>query len=166
MLVGTVLGQAMVKELSPLIAAGNFKCAAPILSAGLFLCGVGSTLVVVLLSVVGESSVHLFSTQSNTTANLSLAFLVAGLGWSAQQGILILQATFAAAQRYGLLAGIGIAAAVANATSILVGSMLWPGYLGFLLGTSIGLVLSLALWVALVRYGMPNLFPLPGFRAT
>ena len=36
-LVGTVLGQAMVGQLSPQLAAGDFEHAAPVLSAGLFI---------------------------------------------------------------------------------------------------------------------------------
>ena len=69
MLVGTVLGQAMVKELSPLIAAGDFKSASSTLSAGLFLCAIGSMVVVGLMSVLGESSMHFFGSQSSTVVN-------------------------------------------------------------------------------------------------
>lgn len=163
MLVGTVLSQAMVRELSPRMVAGDFEHAAPVLSTGLFLCAVGSVAVVALLALVGETSVHLLSKQSSTAVNWSLAFFVAGLGWAAQQGVLILQATVAATQRYASLAGISAAAAVVNSVSIVAGSMLLPGYLGFLLGTSIGFLLSLALWVVLVRRLMPRLFPLPRF---
>ena len=163
MLVGTVLGQAMVRELSPRMAAGDFEHAAPVLSTGLFLCGAGSAAVVALLVLAGESSVYFLSKQSSATVNWSLAFLVAGFGWAAQQGVMILQATVAATQRYASLAGISIAAAVASSASIVAGSMLLPGYLGFLLGTSIGFLLSLALWVVWVRRLMPLLFPLPRF---
>ena len=163
MLVGTVLGQAMVRELSPRMAVGDYEHAAPVLSAGLFLCAAGSAVVVALLVLVGESSVHLLSKQSNTAVNWPLAFLVAGLGWAAQQCVLVLQASVAATQRYAALAGISAAAAVASAASIVAGSMLLPDYLGLLLGTSIGFLLSLALWVALVRRLMPRLFPLPRF---
>ncbi len=163
MLVGTVLGQAMVRELSPRMAAGDYERAAPVLSAGLVMCVAGSAAVVALLAVAGESSVHMISKQGSAAIDWSLAFFVAGLGWAAQQGVLVLQATVAATQRYASLAGISIVAAVASAASIVAGSMLLPGYLGFLLGTSAGFLLSLVLWVALVRRLIPSMFPLPRF---
>lgn len=163
MLVGTVLGQAMVRELSPRMAAGDYEQAAPIVSAGLVMCGVLSAAVVALLAIAGDSSVHMLSKHGSAEVNWSLAFFVAGLGWAAQQGVLVLQATVAATQRYASLAWISIAAAAASAASIVAGSMLLPGYLGFLLGTSAGFLLSLVLWVALMRHLMPRLFPLPRF---
>lgn len=163
MLVGTVIGQAMVRELSPRIAAGDYASAAPVLSAGLFMCAGGSAVVVTLLVFVGESSLYLLTKQSGTAVNWALAFLVAGLGWAAQQGTLMLQATVAATQRYASLAGISIAAAVTNSASAVAGSILMPGYLGLLLGSSFGFFLSLALWAVLLRRLVPNMFPLPRF---
>jgi O-antigen/teichoic acid export membrane protein len=163
MLVGTVLGQAMVKELSPLMEITNFERAAPVLSVGLFLCLTGSIAVVTLLALAGEYIVHLLSKQSVINVDWSLAFVVTGLGWAAQQIILVLQSTLAAAQCYASLARISIVAAIASATSIVVGSILLPSYLGFLLGTSVGLMLSLVLWIVLVRRRLPSMFPLPRF---
>ena len=163
MLVGTVLGQAMVGQLSPRMAAGEYEHAAPVLSAGLCMCAAGSLAVVALLTVAGEASVHLLSKQSSTVTNWSLAFLVAGLGWAAQQCVLVLQATVAATQRYASLAWISVAAAVTSASAMVAGAMLLPDYLGFLLGTSAGFLLSLALWAVLVRRLIPRMFPLPRF---
>ena len=163
MLVGTVLGQAMVRELSPRMAAGDYELAAPVLSAGLVVCAAGSAAVDAFLALAGDASVHMLSKQGSAAVNWSLAFLVAGLGWAAQQGVLVLQATVAATQRYASLARISVAAAVTSGASIVAGSMLLPGYLGFLLGTSVGFLLSLVLWVVLVRRLMPRMFPLPRF---
>jgi O-antigen/teichoic acid export membrane protein len=163
MLVGTVLGQAMVGQLSPQIAAGDFELAAPVLSAGLFMCAAGGLAVVALLALAGEASVHLLSKQSSTATSWSLAFFVAGIGWAAQQGVLVLQATVAATQRYASLAWISVASAVTSAASIVAGAVLRPDYLGFLLGTSAGFLLSLALWVVLVGRLLPRMFPLRRF---
>lgn len=162
-LVGTVLGQAMVGQLSPQIAAGDFEHPAPVLSAGLFICAAGSLAVVALLTLAGEASVHFLSKQINNTTHWSLAFFVAGIGWAAQQGVLVLQATVASTQRYASLAWISVAAAVTSAASLVAGAMLRPDYLGFLLGTSAGFLLSLVLWVVLVRRLMPKMFPLRRF---
>jgi O-antigen/teichoic acid export membrane protein len=163
MLVGTVLGQAMVGQLSPQIAAGDFELAAPVLSAGLFICAAGGLAVVALLALAGEASVHLLSKQSSAAASWSLAFFVAGIGWAAQQGVLVLQATVAATQRYASLAWISVASAVTSAACLVAGTVLRPDYLGFLLGTSAGFLLSLALWVVLVRRLVPSMFPLRRF---
>lgn len=163
MLIGTVLGQVMIKELSPLMVAGNFERVAAMLSAGLFLCMVGSIVVVVLLTVTGESLVNMLKARSSSAVDWLICFLVAGLGWSAQQIILVLQATFAAAQRYDLLARANIATAIVSAICILTGSMLWPGYLGFLLGMAVGLLMSLILWILFVWRGIPKMFPLGVF---
>jgi O-antigen/teichoic acid export membrane protein len=163
MLVGTVLGQAMVKELSPLMESTNFERAAPVLSAGLFLCVAGSMAVIALLALAGEYIVHLVNKQSVTNIDWSLAFLVTGLGWAAQQTILVLQSTLAAAQRYASLSRISIVASISSAMSIVAGSILLPSYLGFLLGTSVGLMLSLVIWMVWVRRLMPSMFPLVRF---
>lgn len=162
-LVGTVLGQAMVGQLSPQLAAGDFEHAAPVLSAGLFMCAAGSLAVVALLALAGEASMRLLSKPSGETTHWSLAFFVAGIGWAAQQGVLVLQATVASTQRYASLAWISVAAAVTSAASLVAGAMLLPDYLGFLLGTSAGFLLSLALWAVLVRRLIPRMFPLPRF---
>ena len=162
-LVGTVLGQAMVAHLSPQIAAGDFELATPVLSAGLFVCAAGSLAVVALLALAGEASMRLLSKPSGETIHWSLAFFVAGIGWAAQQGVLVLQATIASTQRYASLAWISVAAAVTSAASLVAGAMLLPDYLGFLLGTSAGFLLSLALWAVLVRRLIPRMFPLPRF---
>lgn len=163
MLVGTVLGQAMVKQLSPKISAGDYQNAAPILSAGLTICLIASTAVVILLILAGDSSVHIFGKQSNATVNWTQAFLITGLGWTAQQFCLVFQAVIAATQRYAHLAVINVVAACISAVSIVAASVALPGYFGFLLGTSIGFLLSMVLWAALVHYLIPQLFPQPRF---
>lgn len=163
MLVGTVIGQVMVRELSPRMESGDYEHAAPVLSAGLCLCAAGSAAVVALLALVGEASVHFLSKQNSIGINWSLAFLVAGIGWAAQQGVLVLQATVAASQRYASLASISVVSATASSASIVAGCVLLPDYLGFLLGTCIGFLLSLVLCWVLLRRLMPRLFPLPRF---
>ena len=162
MLVGTVLGQAMVKELSPRLAGDQHR-AATIFSAGLVLCAVGSVVVASLLTLAAKPAVQVFSAEAAAAVDWQLAFFVAGVGWAAQQLVLVLQATVAATQRYASLASISIAAAVASAASVVAGSMWMPSYLGFLIGTSIGFVISLVLWVLLVRRVLPSMFPLPVF---
>ncbi len=163
MLVGTVLGQAMIRQLSPLLAGPDPAGAAPILSAGLFLCATGSIAVIAALTLAGESAVRLVSPQAGAAVNWPMAFLVAGLGWAAQQAAMVLQATIAATQNYSSLAVITIVAAVASAGSILAGSILTPGYMGFLVGTSAGFAVSLLLWIAFVWRRLPALWPLRGF---
>ena len=165
MLIGTVLGQAMVKELSPRLAAATAdrKRATSIFSAGLFLCAAGSVLVASLMTLAAELAVQVFSAEATVSVNWRLAFFVAGLGWTAQQLVLVLQAAIAATQRYASLAIISIVAALVSAASVVAGSMWMPGYLGFLIGTSVGFAISLVLWLLLVRRELPFMFPLSAF---
>lgn len=163
MLIGTVIGQSMVRELSPRIASGKLEKAAPIFSAGLGMCAVGCAGVVAFLTLAGDFSVHMLSKQGGMGVNWSLAFVVVGAGWAAQQGVLVLQAAIAATQQYASLAYVSVIAALLSATCIVLGSVLLPSYLGFLVGTSVGFLGSLALWIWLVRRLLPGMFPLPHF---
>jgi O-antigen/teichoic acid export membrane protein len=165
MLIGTVLGQAMVKELSPHLAAASAdrNRAKSIFSAGLLLCVAGSVLVASLMTLAAELVVQVFTAEVTVSVNWRLALFVAGLGLAAQQLAIVLQAAIVATQRYAWLASGSIAAAIISATSIVAGSMWMPGYLGLLIGTSIGFAISLLLWLVLVRRELPFMFPLVAF---
>ena len=165
MLIGTVLGQAMVKELAPSLAVttGDTKHPTSIFSAGLFLCLTGGVVVAVFMTLAAEAAVRTFSAEAATSVNWRLAFFIAGLGWIAQQLILVLQAAVVATQRYAALATLTVISAIASATAVVAGSMWMPGPLGFLIGTSVGFAISLALWLLLARKELSFMFPLSRF---
>ncbi len=163
MLVGTVLGQSMVKELAPLLATAPQRNdrAASMLSTGIFLSIAGSTLVAVLMIAFSALAIDRFGAHSASAVDWQLAFLVAGCGWAAQQVSLVLQASIAATQRYAALAQMSVVVAVISAFTAVAGSMWLPDYRGFLIGTSAGLVISVVLWLFQARRQLPFLFPLP-----
>lgn len=162
MLVGTVLGQAMVKELAPLLlATQRDDHAASMLSTGIFLSVVGSIVVTVCLVALADVSMTRFGVQSDLDIEWWLAFLVAGFGWAAQQVALVVQGSIAATQRYAAVAQMSVAAALVSALCAVAGSMWMPDYRGFLIGTSAGFVLSMMLWLLQARRALPSLFPLP-----
>lgn len=162
-LVGTVLGQAMIRELTPLLEAGDSRRAASTLSAGVVLCALASALVVLTLVIVGMLVVPLIRPQPAAQVDWGKALLVAGAGWAAQQGVLFTQAVLAARQRYAPLAFLTGFTAIASAALLVAACHLWPGTLGFLAGTSAGFMLSLVLWSVLMRRLLPGVSPFAGF---
>ena len=163
MLVGTVLGQAMVKELAPLLMAAPRRNghAASMLSTGIFLSVVGSIVVTACLVALADVSMTRFGVQSDLAVDWWLAFLVVGFGWAAQQIALVIQGSIAATQRYAAVAQMSVVAALISALCTVAGSMWMPDYRGFLIGTSAGFVISVVLWMFQARRQLPFLFPLP-----
>lgn len=147
-LVGTVVGQALVKELAPRLANGDKDGCIRYASAAMALSGICAAVVVCLLNLGGKE-ILLFMVKDQT--NWGWAILVCGLGWMAQQAYLIVQATIAATQNFGRLAIAGSISAVLSAAAVVISSSLMPNALGFLIGTSVGygitlLAHSILLW--------------------
>lgn len=147
-LVGTVIGQALVKELAPRLANGDKDGCIRFASAALVLSGVCATAVVFLLYLVGNEILLLMVKDK---ANWSWPIFVFGLGWMAQQACILIQATIAATQNFGRLAIAGSISAVLSAAAVVISSNMMPNALGFLIGTSVGygitlLVHSISLW--------------------
>lgn len=163
MLVGTVIGQAMVKELAPLlvVASPQSERAASMLSTGILLSVLGSALVTACLVALAEVTMSKFGPGHEFAVDWQLAFMVTGLGWAAQQVSLVVQGSIAATQRYSAVAQMSVAAAVISALCAVGGSLWLRDYRGFLLGTSAGFVISVVLWLFQARRQLPSLFPLP-----
>ena len=159
-LVGTVLGQATLRELARHFAASEFVAGNCMFSAAMALCGASCILVILILLVFGESAVHLLSQPRMTALNWQLGFAIAAVGWAAQQFTLVLQSAVAATQRYASMAWISGIASLANVAAVACAVVKFPTTLGYLAGTSIGLLASFMIWWVLVRRGLPWLFPL------
>ena len=147
-LVGTVIGQALVKELAPRLANGDKDGCIRFTSAALVLSGASTIAVVLFLYLVGNEILILMVKSKD---NWSEAILVCGLGWMAQQAYLIIQSTIAATQSFGRLAIAGSISAVLSAAAVVISSSMMPNALGFLIGTSVGygitlLVHFISLW--------------------
>lgn len=164
MLLGTVLGQIMVREFSQSEASDNRVNGAHVFSAGLFLWLAGSILIILILSVVGDPIIRLIVKDAGgADVNWQLGFFVAGLGWAAQQGVLILQATVSSTQQYNAIALATAVSALASATILLICVSKLPTFIGFLVGTSLGFIVSVLVWMFLVVRLLPWLFPMSRF---
>ena len=163
MLIGTVLGQFIVREFSQNVLLGKYRRSAHLYSAALSLCAAGCFFVITALTVVGGSIINLIVKDADVGIDWRIGFLITGAGWAAQQGILLLQATIISMQKYNSLASISIATALVSAMSVIICVLMIPTFLGFLIGTSIGFLLSIIIWVFLVRRLLPWLFPVPLF---
>jgi O-antigen/teichoic acid export membrane protein len=161
LMVGTVLGQACLRELASRIARAEFAEGSRTFSAATFLCAFGCVLAILPLLVFGDSVLRLVGGSSHAELNWTLTFSVAALGWAAQQFTLLLQSAVAATQRYASLAGISVLAALANVAAVVVAVVQFPTALGYLGGISAGLFASMLIWWVLARRALPWLFPLP-----
>ncbi|MBC7483253.1 MAG: oligosaccharide flippase family protein [Rhizobacter sp.] len=159
LLVGTVLGQATLRELARHVAAPELDKGNRVFAGAMFLCGISCVLIALPLLVFGESAVRMLSQSGSVDPNWQLGLALAVLGWAAQQFTLLLQSAVAATQRYASLAGIGAIASLANVAAVAGFVIRFPTTIGYLAGTSAGLLLSLAIWWLLVRRGLPWLFP-------
>lgn len=161
MLVGTVIGQACVRHIAPMLAEHRLDEARKVFASALALCLAGCSLVFLVLGVGGSLMLSRFvDGGSAETRDLRLICIVATAGWAAQQFFTIFLAVIAATQRYRLLALLNIASALCSMACLLLLTWLLPTALGFLLGTALGFFVTLTLSVAQTRRSASKLFPL------
>lgn len=161
MLVGSVLSQVLIKELAPLFTgmAPNDAAKPSLFASAISLSLVACVAVLFVLTLLAEPLARLLPDAATLSHDWRTCFLIAGIGWLAQQLALVCQGCIAAAQRYGLLALANGLIALASATLVLLACSRWPDTQGFLLGTSAGFVFALATWIWLLRRHLPDLFP-------
>lgn len=160
MLVGTVIGQACVRELSLLFKAGDFGAASSLFWTGIWLCGVGSVLVVILFCAIAPWFIKAFmNIELGSDSSIFELCTIAVVGWSAQQVLSVLQAGIVSTQAFRPLAFLNAVSAILAAVCLITITTSWQSVAGFLVGTATGFALSAALsfWY-LYRY-VPNLFP-------
>lgn len=160
MLVGTVLSQATLRDLARHYAAGDFIAGGRLFSAAMALCIPICFLVTLALTLFGDGAARLLNETKIATLNWQVAFAVAAVGWTAQQLTAVLQAAVAATQRYASLASIAVLATIANIVTVVVAVLKFPTVLGYLAGTSLGLMGSMLIWLLLAKRELPWLFAL------
>ena len=158
MLVGTVLGQATLREISHRFASKDLGSARRIFSSAMALCALAGAAVLLVILLFGSSFISLLNRNGQAT-NWQLAMTVATTGWLAQQFVLVLQSTVAATQKYKSMALISVVATVASAVTIMTAVTLKPDGLGYLAGTALGFGVALMVWTVLVCRGFPWLLP-------
>jgi O-antigen/teichoic acid export membrane protein len=153
-LIGTVLGQALVREMSSHQGSADEQIAERMLDAALRLCLLASAVAWVLL-VGGGSWIASFLTEKEAhSKTLVLAFLFAATGWVAQQLSLVLQGTCAARQDFRTIARVGAFTAVASIAATLGMTWVVPTLEGYLAGVAAGFVLTLGGWLYTLRHDL------------
>ena len=151
-LIGTVLGQALVREMSSRLGASDEEDAGRTLDAALRLCLLASACGWVLLVIGGPWITSLLTRREAHSPTLALAFLIAATGWFAQQFSLVLQGTCAARQDFRSIARVAAFSALAGITVTLAITWTLPTLEGYLCGVAAGFVLSLACWLFTLRH--------------
>lgn len=152
MLIGTVLGQALVREMSSHLGAGEEEVARRTLHAALRLCLLASAIGWVLLVAGGPWITSFLTRESGHSQPLALAFLISATGWFTQQFSLVLQGTCAARQDFRSIAKVAAFSAAAGIAAILGITWSLPTLEGYLCGVAVGFVLSLASWLFILRH--------------
>lgn len=160
MLIGIVLGQATVRELSPRYAQDDYKGANRVFSAAIVICAIAAVVFGVFFAIVGGLVLHELTDQKLLLLDWRAALLIAATGWIAQQLTLVVQGTVAATQNYYSLARISVVASIINASTIILVVELYPTTIGYLSGMAIGFCFALLVWALLARQNYPWLFPL------
>lgn len=154
MLIGTVLGQALVREMSSRLGAGEDEIAGRTLDAALRLCLLASVCGWVLLVIGGPWITRFLTHREADSPTLALAFLIAATGWFAQQFSLVLQGTCAARQDFRSIAKVAAFSAVAGIAATLAMTWAQPTLEGYLSGVAVGFVLSLTCWQFTLRHAI------------
>ena len=144
-LVGIVTGQALIREISSRITSEtvvrDYTTAA--IRCCLFGSFAGS---VALLALAPTICQHLMSTEVALTS-LRLAVLIAVIGCIAQQVGIVLQSVSAAIQNYCSIALFTLITSIMTTFSTLCFSKLYPDFFGYLLGVSVGFLLTTLFWL-------------------
>lgn len=151
MLIGTVLGQAVVCEMSSQLGRGQDDVARRTLDAALRLCLMASGVGWLILVLAGPWITGLLTGDEAGSPKLMTAFVIAATGWLAQQTVLVLQGSCAAHQDFRTMAkGAGFTAATGIVVTLAITWTL-PTLEGYLLGVSVGFALGLAFWIVELR---------------
>lgn len=150
-LIGTVIGQALVRETSARRGAGNAAGAQRTCDAALRLgmlagaVGWGALVLAgpwVTLAILGGDAPH---------DGLRLSFMIAAAGWLAQQLCLVLQGVSAGRQDFRSVARVAAFSGTASVAATLALTAAVPTVDGYLAGVATGFGLTLGCWLFVQR---------------
>lgn len=154
MLVGTVLGQATTREMSARFGRGRPQGALRVLDSALLACLAACLVGGTAFSLAGPALLALFVDGSGSQ---EAAFGLAGLGWAAQQGVLVLQGACSARQDFRRIAQLGAFSACATVALTLAFTAASPSMQGYLAGVAASFCASLLAWFWVSRPRWPAL---------
>ncbi len=149
-LIGTVIGQSALREVSASLGAGDAGTASRLAWTALILVTAAAGLTAVALLVAGPFLIRQFGAAGGSASSWLLAFAVYGAGWLVQQVGLVYQGIAAAAQNYRAIAVSSIATAVAMVGATVMMMRVAPTMESYLAGLSIGFLVGTAAWPFLV----------------
>jgi len=155
-LVGTVLGQGIVREIAPRYAVGDHEGCQRVWVTALVQGGVAALGVGVLVSLLGAWALQQFSAGgSRADPSWSLALAWGFLAWFVQQACLLLQSVLASVQSFGRLAVANSVGGLAGACATVAMSSALPDERGLLAGTAIGFAVMAVALATMVHAEVP-----------
>jgi len=165
-LVGTVLGQAATREIAEKLARADAAGAASVAATAWTLCVATSLALGTVFVPLGPLLLNALMGGGAPAEDLEQLFLIAGCGWAAQQGALVLQGLSAARQDYRTVTQVSAVAALLMIASTLGCTAAWPSATGYLLGVSASFTALLLLWWVASRRTSGGLWPRWSFSQT
>ena len=151
LLAGTVIGQALTRELG-VRAAGQDPAGLRRMTESASFVWVTSTIAGwLILALLGPALLSHFLAIGEGAAGTPWALAIAGIGWAAQQGALMLQGASTAYQSYRLVAWVTIVTAGVTIGAIFLSTSVAPSAAGYLAGLTAGFCFGLLLWLAVAR---------------
>ena len=145
-LIGTVIGQALVREVSSQLSSGDAEKAGRIGAAALKLCALAGAVGWGALVLAGPWITVALLDSQHALAGLTASFLIAASGWFVQQLALVLQAGAVARQDFRTVARCTAVAAIATVVATLVLTAAIPTVDGYLAGVAASFALTLLTW--------------------
>jgi O-antigen/teichoic acid export membrane protein len=145
--VGAVLGMSVVRLVSSTSERFQNTATRRALNSALFLCLPLCLALATLVIAAAPPLVAEMTPEHRPTSLWRSEFLVAGIGWMAQQYGLLLQGASAGRRNYRAVAEVNAATAIVNIVAVLLITRFLPGSLGYLLAITTGFVANLLFWV-------------------
>lgn len=151
MLVGTVLGQSTTREMSVRLGNNDAHTASRVLDTAMLLCASACVIGGLTLVVVGPALLAALAPEGGARDSLQAAFIITGIGWAAQQAVLVLQGACSARQDYRTVALVAAFSALATVTLTLSFTAVLPSVEGYLAGIAAAFVATLLAWLWATR---------------
>jgi O-antigen/teichoic acid export membrane protein len=155
-LVGTVLGQGIVREFAPRHAVADHEGCQRVWVTAVAQAGIAALGVGVLVALLGTWALQQLSAGGSRAAPSWAQALAWGfVAWLAQQACLLLQAVLASLQSFGRLAVANSVGGLAGAVATVAVSRALPDERGFLAGTALGFGVMAVALAGMVRAETP-----------
>jgi len=149
-LVGTVLGQALTREVADALGRRDPHVAQQLASTATWICTACCFLACPLLFVMGPLLLSLLPRVHLNADDLGLAFGAASIGWAGQQYVFIFQGVAAAKQQYHLIARASAWSALLTVCAVFAITAAVPTVSGYLSAVSAGFVITAIMTAAAV----------------